>query len=342
MFRFFFIYLTFYLMSSIAWGLPGEDVVGSGSCKCQDKVCTEEELLYLSQHCESPEVATDASSDENVARFYLCPGCECPDGYFGWKDKFVFPSKFRKLGGSYSYKKTMLSCSKIDDLNINNVLSCLVSKDSDCIVSFGSKSCSATSSLIPPSLLASYRLKRNCGYGLGSFVEGDNQTKFYRDLRALKSDRGHVCYKSMCTSATFLAFVSHMKAARDAGKITQEQFDKHTRWRYGVSSLGYDHININATPDALVEELEIGKGYQQHVSELGQNNVPKQGDLVQLWRRSGTGHSVVFKGLVDVDGDNKYDLICYVSSQKSTNGLGENCEDTSVLDRVIIGSFDEI
>lgn len=51
----------------------------------------------------------------------------------------------------------------------------------------------------------------------------------------------------------------------------------------------------------------------------------RPGDFVQLWRHSGTGHSVVFLGWTR-DGGGKIDGIRYWSTQKSTDGIGEREE----------------
>lgn len=336
--------LVLIFFSLNAWALPGEDFAGEGSCICKAETCSAEEILYLSNHCQSP---VDAAADTAVNilinnNIFLCPGCTCAAGEFGIKDEFHLPSKYRKLGGSYAKKKTMLTCHQLDSLDIEKVISCVTSDTTlvPCPLNIQVSGCSKLDVLLPPTLIACYEAKRNCGFGWKNFRTDGNYKKFYKNLRAIKEDRSPLCYKSMCTSTTFEAFVMHMKQALLKGKITQEQFEKHTKWKNG--SLGYDHINLNATPDALVEELGIGSGHQQHRSELGSNNIPKTGDLIQLWRRSGSGHSAVFKGLVDIDGDNKNDLLCYVSSQSSTNGVGENCEEIKGLDRVLIGSLDEL
>ena len=335
--------LSFFLININAYALPGEDFIGEGGCVCKTQPCNADEVLYLANHCQTPielpPVPVPARNE-----LYLCPGCNCSSGYFGIKDEFYLPSKFRKLGSSYSKKKTMLTCHKFSSFNLEKVMNCVTqtSTPQSCPLNINTKSCDTIDSLLPPTLIASYEAKRNCGFSWEDFTADGNQNKYFRNLKAIKDDRPQSCYKSMCTTTTFNAFVIYMKEALKNGKITQAQFDQHTKWQHSVGSLGYDHINLNATPDALVEELGIGKGHQQHVSELGQNNLPKAGDLVQLWRKSGSGHSVIFKGLVDTDGDKKYDLMCYVSSQSATNGVGEICEDTKYLDRILIGSLDEL
>lgn len=63
--------------------------------------------------------------------------------------------------------------------------------------------------------------------------------------------------------------------------------------------------------DALVPK---GLGIKVETIEEAQ-----PGDFVQLWRESGSGHSVIFLGTVDGG-------IRYWSTQKATNGIGERTE----------------
>ena len=50
----------------------------------------------------------------------------------------------------------------------------------------------------------------------------------------------------------------------------------------------------------------------------------REGDFVQLWRHSGSGHSCVFRAWVHDEG--KIVGLRYWSTQKSTNGIGERVE----------------
>lgn len=75
--------------------------------------------------------------------------------------------------------------------------------------------------------------------------------------------------------------------------------------------------NRKMIPHAL-EEFKIG-----HAVERLEDALP--GDFVQLWRKSGSGHSVVFLGWTK-DPAGKISGIRYWSSQKATNGIGEREE----------------
>ena len=100
-------------------------------------------------------------------------------------------------------------------------------------------------------------------------------------------------------------------------------------------------LNANAEPNQLVEAYGIGSGHIQYIQdrELGNAGVPAAGDLVQIWRKNSSGHSVIFKGFVDKDKDGVPELLCYWSSQTSTEGYGDRCETTDDMDRILIGHF---
>ena len=65
-----------------------------------------------------------------------------------------------------------------------------------------------------------------------------------------------------------------------------------------------------------VENLGIGRGVPLEDA--------RPGDFVQLWRASGSGHSVVFLKWVEEDGAKVG--FRYRSSQKSTDGVGDRTE----------------
>jgi len=139
----------------------------------------------------------------------------------------------------------------------------------------------------------------------------------------------------MCTSATFLALISHAKYKMESGEISQEEFDD-------ISTVGadaYKMLNTSAEPNELVERFGLGKGHIIHIADtvLDESPVPTKGDIVQLWRKNGSGHSVVFKGLLDSDNDGVSDKFCYWSSQKRTDGFGNSCEDINTVNRLLIG-----
>lgn len=75
--------------------------------------------------------------------------------------------------------------------------------------------------------------------------------------------------------------------------------------------------NRRMIPHAL-EEFKLGRSVERLEDA-------QPGDFVQLWRKSGSGHSVVFLGWKR-DADGKIAGIRYWSSQKATHGIGEREE----------------
>ncbi len=63
----------------------------------------------------------------------------------------------------------------------------------------------------------------------------------------------------------------------------------------------------------------------------------RPGDFVQLWRSSGSGHSVIFRGWRK-DARGRITALRYWSTQKSTDGIGENEEKlTTAGGKVLLG-----
>ena len=73
-----------------------------------------------------------------------------------------------------------------------------------------------------------------------------------------------------------------------------------------------------ATLHTALTERDLGR----RVTDLAK---ARPGDFVQLWRHSGSGHSVVFRGW-ERDEEGRILGIRYWSTQSSTNGIGERTE----------------
>ncbi len=167
--------------------------------------------------------------------------------------------------------------------------------------------------------------------------KGFSMKRYREDVGQLIAKEKVRCSPSMCTSATFLALASHAKKLKAAGKIDEVTFKKLTT----PGGEAYRILNTAAQPGDLVEKYGLGKAHVfrgEKISHTG-NKVPKMGDLIQMWRKSGSGHSAVFNGFLDKDNDGKNDHICYWSSQSKTDGYGRRCEETSKMEQLLVGSL---
>ena len=121
-------------------------------------------------------------------------------------------------------------------------------------------------------------------------------------------DKGKSTY---CSGFTFAVV---MKAASERGLLKKKTVDQvrafQKEW-YGASKESKETQCAYA-----VEKLGIGK--QIAFKEA------KKGDFLQLWRTTGSGHSVVFLEWVKVGGGPIG--VKYRSSQPATKGIGDNVE----------------
>lgn len=178
---------------------------------------------------------------------------------------------------------------------------------------------------------------QGCGYVLRNF----NARAFRETISHYLSTGEVLCgglHHSMCTSATFLAFLSEIKKRKDAGTITAEQL---AEWS-NISGPAWQLLNNQARPDLLMTELGVvlGEGATLRRSELPSNEWPKEGDIVQIWRtgRPRSGHSTIFSGyLKNANGEEV--AMCFWSSNQGTNGYGRYCETLDQVEQVIVGRF---
>lgn len=186
---------------------------------------------------------------------------------------------------------------------------------------------------LPATYQTTFKAPKNCGYKWRGFSLYQYKQTVERYIATDKIN----CGPSMCTSAAFLALVAKAKELYQSGEISPRQFRELTV----PQEKGYMILNSNAEPNTLVESFGIGTGHTQYIAdkELGKDGVPVAGDLVQIWRSNGSGHSVVFKGFVDENNDGVPEMLCYWSSQTSTEGYGDRCETTDDMDRVLVGHF---
>lgn len=186
----------------------------------------------------------------------------------------------------------------------------------------------------PPTLydLTVSTFPRGCGYRWQGFDEDafrQTISRFMRTGEVLCGGNHH----SMCTSAVFLAFLGELRRRNQDGRISDAMLREQARF----GSPAYNYIN-SARPDLLMIELGLGTTRTLYARELPDQSWPREGDIVQLWRHSGYGHSVIFAGY-ESDSNGTQTGMCYWSSSDTTNGYGRRCEPLSVIDRLIVGRF---
>lgn len=138
----------------------------------------------------------------------------------------------------------------------------------------------------------------------------------YQGTKACEADPQKRCY---CCGLTFEVFA---KAWKQWGEGRKREFAIPGVDGKGILDLRADWFGSTGdkrtTLQAAVVSRKLGRA-------IANPDEARAGDFVQLWRKNGTGHSVVFlewkKG-----GDGKVKGIKYWSTQKSTNGIGEREE----------------
>ena len=174
---------------------------------------------------------------------------------------------------------------------------------------------------------------KGCGYAWKKF----NTPGFKETLAAFLKDGTIKCSKrhqSMCTSATFLAFLLKAKELVTERKLTREQVEA---WA-DLHGPAWAYLNDQARPDLLLKNLNLGEGRVLRKNEIPTKNWPAQGDLVQVWRSNRSGHSVVFSNFLKSP-EGKNIGICYWSSNQSTDGYGERCEPIEKVDHLVAARF---
>ncbi len=160
---------------------------------------------------------------------------------------------------------------------------------------------------------------------------GHTRDLFYLGKLLAKAQPGGSCY---CCGLTFEVFLRayeeyNKKTGRQKiGKISFGEMKKVRSEWYG--SIG-DRVRQCV---AVMQKKNVGV-------EIRDKTRARAGDFCQIWRHSGSGHSVVFiKWLKDDSG--KIKAIRYWSSQRATNGIGYRVEPVGPpkgvkLDKTFIG-----
>jgi len=126
---------------------------------------------------------------------------------------------------------------------------------------------------------------------------------------------------SYCSGATYTAFIEAMNLFYPNGqqRLGEKQYES-LRMQEPDGSRREDHIKFWGHWNA--------DGFGNHFalvqySQMGEVIPPKEarsGDFANISWKSGLGHSVIFLGWVEIDGDKK---MMYWSSQRGTNGYGD-------------------
>ncbi len=151
----------------------------------------------------------------------------------------------------------------------------------------------------------------------GSKWAGTTQDLIYQGKTIAKGDSRN---RSYCCGLTFeVYFKAYEEACRKTGKpfrigrlSPSDVTELRLRW-YGASR--------NGDKKKLILEALTSMGLGQKVVRPED---ARPGDFVQLWRKNGSGHSVIF--LKWERSGRKITGITYWSSQPGTNGIGERTE----------------
>ena len=268
---------------------------------------------------------------DSVTRLKACNAtCECEAPMVSAKEQFTFAPN--------NQKQNVLAC-HLSALDIKKALECVSHMGEKIIVcgetSTRKNACDdvASSFKYPATYKLGDKAPKNCGYAWKDF----NVPEFRQVVTKLLDQDVVACSKSMCTSAAFLALVEKAKALHQANKISDAVFRELTT-PFGKA---YQILNTSAEPNQLLEKYGLGSGHVIYPAESKTKewDIPQAGDITQIWRTNNSGHSVVFKGFLDKDGDGKNDHICYWSSQTRTKGYGNVCEKLTSVDRLLVGHF---
>ena len=118
-----------------------------------------------------------------------------------------------------------------------------------------------------------------------------------------------------CSGFTCWAATEAMKEQGLLDEMTPEQLKKFQQTWYGAE--GFEKGKSETLSTKALEDFGLGKGISREEA------LP--GDIAQIWRNDGSGHSVIFKDWVKDDQGN-ITGIKYRSSQGSTDGIGDRTE----------------
>jgi hypothetical protein len=151
---------------------------------------------------------------------------------------------------------------------------------------------------------------------------GTTRDVFYEGKKVCEADPEGRCF---CCGLTFEVFVRAYEKLCAEAKKPFKILDLDAK---GVIELRREWFGPTAkdrtTLLKAVERFQLGK--KVPLAEA------RAGDFCQLWRRSGSGHSVVLMA-IEKDDKGKPTALRYWSTQKSTNGIHENTEKFSETEK---------
>jgi hypothetical protein len=118
-----------------------------------------------------------------------------------------------------------------------------------------------------------------------------------------------------CSGFTCWAATETMREQGLLKDMTAEQLKKFQQTWYGAE--GFEKGKSESLSTKALEDFGLGKAVSREEATAG--------DIAQIWRNDGSGHSVIFKDWVKDDQGN-ITGIKYRSSQGSTDGIGDRTE----------------
>lgn len=149
---------------------------------------------------------------------------------------------------------------------------------------------------------------KGLGYNWPSNIDGSTSDVLYKERVILK---GNADKFTFCCGLTLEAYLNTcLRIGKDLGSADDVIAMKRKWFIWTVKN----PIYLNRGPlDAL--EPDHGREVTLALSEPG--------DLIQIWRKSGSGHSAI---LINQFRENGIQAVKYWSTQKATNGVGYRIE----------------
>lgn len=147
------------------------------------------------------------------------------------------------------------------------------------------------------------------GYKWPAPIDGSIGDVFYKGSKILKGNPDNFTY---CVGITLQAYLMACEAkGKDLGTASDVMNIRRT-WFIAQNVKQPLHANGGA-----LDALSPAHGRAVKLSEA------QPGDLVQIWRKSGSGHFVIF---INTYTENGYQALKYWSTQPATNGIGYRTE----------------
>lgn len=283
--------------------------------------------------------------DTTSSLLHLCgasQSCDCPEGYFRSDEPYYLPDKSR----DQVYRCLSLKSLQIPLGNTQAFLT-LIGLDPSCesiktrtsskdemkakIPLVGQLSAEPLSALVP-SIFPSGCTYREKGFSAKAYQETIDHFLVTHEVLC---DSKHY---SMCTSSTFLVFLEDLRELVAEGRVSPNVLVAAK----DIKSDAWKLLNIQGRPDLLVDQFKdvsgkpLGESKVLRAKDLPSPGWPAPGDIVQIWRKNLSGHSVIFQSYLK-DQNGKTVGLCYWSSNEVTNGYGYRCEPLDIVKTMIVG-----